>query len=553
MNYVKDKLKVFLEKIRKNKRLLYLSLVSVLALFCLVLNVTFSFLSSNFSSGGANVIVGDLKYRMVINEVELDESVGTKIPSNTIVGDRIILTKSGKTEQFNIILNSLNDIDTKYEIVYKVCADVNCTSFIDTPDDVQVAYHIDTPYVSGELKANKSKYIYLVTDNQTSNDYYIQVGLNVGYSHNTLALTNQITNDFSPLGLEGFISIIGYVNGVEVDAFPTEPNYETGITCSYKDGTVSNARGVFTYSASKGWEVDVFGLNRSLTTCRVDFTEVLKVTYEVLSNRYDCANLAAGSKPSNPVISYSGNCSVIQDTANTDGTHTWRMKLLSSGNLSVNGMIYIDAFLVGGGGGGGNGSGDYNRDQNHYGGSGGGGGYTLTQKNIRLDNKNGTYQIVIGAGGTATVAGGTTAAFGYNIGGGGAGGSYSGTGGVGGSGGGGWSHNNSTGSIGGSYGNAGGDGSGWYTRKGGAGQGTTTCEFGEGTLSGCTRGDEFAYAGGGGGGCNGGAGGAGGGGHGDGYAATPNTGGGGGGSRCAEGNIGGAGGSGVVVIRDVRL
>ena len=411
---------------------------------------------------------------------------------------------------------------------------------------------------------NKSKSIKLVSDNQDDKDYYVQINLNVGYAHNELALTNQISNDFAPGSLEGNLSIIAYVNGVEVESFPTEPNYETGITCLYKSGNTSDARGVFRYSAEKGWEVDIFGLNRSLTTCRVDFTEVLKVTYEVLSTRYDCANVQAGSKPTDSLIKYTGNCTLVQDTENTDGTHTWRMKLLTSGELSVEGLIYIDAFLVGGGGGGGGSS--YSNGTTFQGG-GGGGGYTLTQKSIRLDNKNGSYSIVIGAGGSSGQAGSSTTAFGYKSNG-GEGGTYI-AGGAGGSGGGGGGYTNTTdgvntstpGAAGGSYGSNGETTSNRYTGTGGTGQGTTTCEFGEGTTTSCDNGDSHVYSGGGGGAgrkgtsAGGGTGGTGGGGQGHCYGyygagctgsnGTDNTGGGGGGT-------GKTGGSGIVVIRDVR-
>lgn len=178
----------FLTKIKTNKSLMYLLCISILLLACISLNITLAVFSNGFKGGGANISIDNLKYRMVINEVELNESVGTNIPSNTIIGDRIILLKAGKTEQFNTNLISLNDIDTKYEIVYKVCSDINCASFIDTPEDIEIAYHIDTPYVNGELKANKSKTITLVSDNKSDTDYYVQIGLNVGYSHNTLAL-----------------------------------------------------------------------------------------------------------------------------------------------------------------------------------------------------------------------------------------------------------------------------------------------------------------------------------------------------------------------------
>ncbi len=236
MNKYKEKIGNILNKIKGNKRVMYLTFCIVLILFCLTLNVTFSLMTQNKNINEANIIIGDLKYKMVINEVTTDESVGTKLPSNTIIGDRIILLKAGKTEQFNMIFSSLNEIDTKYEIIYRVCTDVNCTSFIDTPNTIQIAYHIDTPDVSGTISAGKMKSIILVSDNQDDKDYYVQIDLNVGYAHNELVLTNQISNNFSPGSLEGNLSIIAYVDGVEVETFPTEPNYETGITCLYKNG-----------------------------------------------------------------------------------------------------------------------------------------------------------------------------------------------------------------------------------------------------------------------------------------------------------------------------
>ena len=550
MNKYKEKIGDILNKVKKNKRILYLTFCTVLILFCLTLNVTFSYFNKTKNINGANITIGDLKYQMIINEVELNESVGTKLPSNTIIGDRIIKLKAGKTEQFEVNLISQNSIDTKYEIIYKVCTDEYCTKFMDSnPSSINISYYFETPDIYGIVKAGKLKSVKLVSDNESDIDYYVQIDLNVGYIHNELALTNQISNNFTPGSLEGNLSIIAYVDGVEVETFPTEPNYETGITCSYKDGSVSTARGVFKYVAGKGWVVDVFELDRSLTTCRVDFTEVLKVTYEVLSKRYDCANLEAASKPSDPVIKYTGNCSVLSDTENTDGTHTWRMKLLTSGTLTVNGLIYIDAFLVGGGGGGGHGGGSIS--DTNYGGPGGGGGYTKTQKNIRLDNKTGNYSITIGSGGAASSNGGTTSAFTYSI----SGGNGSATlkaGGTGGSGGGGLSGNKNAGGAGGSDGGSGSAGTcGAYCSYGGSGQGSTTREFGE------TTGELYAGGGGGGGGVSG-AGGAGGGGaggnwnNGVGSSGTANTGGGGGGAGSVNQYGGASGGSGVVVIRDVR-
>ena len=222
---------------------------------------------------------------------------------------------------------------------------------------------------------------------------------------------------------------------------------------------------------------------------------------------YSCANGSAGSEPY--FLTYSGNCTVIDD-----GDGNWRVKFLSAGTntLTFTANMQIDAFLVGGGGGG---------------------GYTTTEKNISIQSDE-NYVITIGSGGGGGGGtGGTTSAFDFSARGGG--GNNKGSGGSGGS-------------------------------NGGQGGGTT-CEFGEGTASGCTKGTSYAYAGGGGGGGGGQAGGAGGvrggGSGGRGYKDYSHPGNGGTGAANTGGGGGGGGqliledepsygGSGIVVIRNAR-
>jgi len=218
---------------------------------------------------------------------------------------------------------------------------------------------------------------------------------------------------------------------------------------------------------------------------------------------YSCANGSAGSSPYD--LEYGGNCTVINDE---DGN--WRVKLLSTGTntLTLRKTTAVDVFLVGGGGG--SGAVTYNVN---YSSAGGAGGYTTTQKNVILDGGT-SYSVTVGGGGapvygtaysggaSSIVVGDTT----YSAagGGGGTGSSWYASasgygasytyGGSGGSGGGGVGYTGQDPTSGGSYGN---NGAGGY---GGTGQGTTTCEFGEGTTSGCDKGDEYAYSGGGAGG-----------------------------------------------------
>ena len=311
---------------------------------------------------------------------------------------------------------------------------------------------------------------------------------------------------------------------------------------------------------------------------------------------YSCENASEGSSPY--ILTYTGNCTVIDD-----GDGNWRVKFLTSGDLTMSKALDVDIFLVGGGGGGGKGfKSAYNVGIYSYvgwGGSGGGGGYTKTYSGINIVAST-SYTITIGAGGTAQNDG-SASSFkqGSTVIGTAAGGKAGGTqsaGGAGGSGGGGGGYlvaSTRYAGDGGSYGNSG-TASGEECLTSGAGQGSTTCEFGEGTLSGCTKGDEYAYAGGGGGGggtviyksasnsegygttqpkacyigdsygntvnCHGDGGIRGG--QGGGLSGTPsnsgrtpavaNTGGGGGGGGARDSASGEAGASGIVIIRNAR-
>lgn len=247
-------------------------------------------------------------------------------------------------------------------------------------------------------------------------------------------------------------------------------------------------------------------------------------------------------------FSYTGECLFFaEDNGN------WRLKLLTSGVLTLLRKTKVDIFAVGGGGGGGNGN------DGSYGGQGGGGGFTATVKAKSLA-KNVSYTVTIGAGGAAHTPGGAssfgelcTAQGGWYGANGGDGGGYGGSGGgVPGSTANTWAKR--AGGAGGSDGSDGLTTNEIYTAVG-KGQGTTTRAFGDA--------DGELYAGGGGGGGTwgakssgpGGAGGDGGGGNGnkfrmDGLPGETNTGGGGGGGGGH--NAGGAGGSGIVILRSAR-
>ena len=92
-------------------------------------------------------------------------------------------------------------------------------------------------------------------------------------------------------------------------------------------------------------------------------------------------------------FSYTGECLFFaEDNGN------WRLKLLTSGVLTLLRKTKVDIFAVGGGGGGGNGN------DGSYGGQGGG-GYTATVKAQSLA-KNVPYTVTIGPGGAGGAGGG---------------------------------------------------------------------------------------------------------------------------------------------------
>lgn len=339
-------------------------------------------------------------------------------------------------------------------------------------------------------------------------------------------------------------------------------------------GNVITGYTVKAYAASTGGTALGTCTTTGALTCTLGAPLVDGTTYwaEVVAT-----NVKGDSQPSTPRVSFLLNPNAIGGNniyVITDGTgQQWRVhEFLTTGNQTFKPNAGFDAqyLVVAGGGGGGN--------PNDRTGGGGGAGGMLEGTQAVL--KNGTYNVTVGAGGTATNNGansvfGTATAIG-----GGRGGTNNRAAATGGSGGGGY-HNSPQGytTTAGTAGQGNAGGSGWDSGNvslgfyggggggaGGRGQNTTIGAQGLG-IGGAGKassitGTSKMYAGGGGGGTQvfaqvapGGTGGGGNGAHNDNSAPTagaPNTGGGGGGGsvRIGTGGFDGAsGGSGVVVIR----
>ena len=480
--------------IKSNKRYKYTLIVIIMLLFISIIGYSLSIFNKDNSMLVANIKVNDLVFNMTTNSGESD--------------DRILRLQAGKTESFYVRLKNLNKIDAKYELKFIVCSDSVCTNTSsDLPNNVRIFADSN---VNGQITSGNDNIveIELFTINSSSNDVYIKLDLNAGYTWNDLALDNQIElislNDNKQ---NKIIDILAYVDGIEAEEYPRSCNYLTKI---------------------KGYNGDIeVSIPNSYVVCDRK-TNTWKMVVDVLVKKI-VINFTY--KEGAPAFTYTGNFEI----ANGDNAD-WKIYFLTSGTLTfIEEPPRIDVFLVGGGGGGGQGW--------NSAGAGGGGGYTKTVTNVVISN-NKDYAIVVGEGGTVTDTaksndGGSSSAFGFSVSGGQGGGGInrSNINWVGGNGGsGGANYNNTTG--------AGSDGS--NATSGGTGQGTTTREFGESTGK--------LYSAGGQGGDNTGSsspknppidetGGA------AGVKPPANRGGGGGGSNHYNINNATAGGSGVLVIR----
>ena len=403
---------------------------------------------------------------------------------------------------------------------YKLYSNMSIT-FYESDEENKNAYVLLTLPLKGDLEKgfDNVKYMYLYNSKENPiNDNSIKVTLDHNNNKNEKTYI-KVLNGSAYGTLPSLIR-----SGYKFLGWFTE---KTGGLLITKDSTVTKN---YNHTLYAHWE----------------YTDIL---YEVISTNYKCSNAQVGSSYA---FTYTGDCEIVDD-----GNNSWRIRLLTSGDLTFSRNVFIDAFLVGGGGGGGTGCYYYAC------GSGGGGGYTLTKKQINLE-ANTAYPIVIGAGGKSYTDGESSKAFGFTAAGGlhgqSSGAEKAGDGGS--AGGKAAQYSPQPGASDGGD-DPGGSAKGQRSKAGPNGETGTTREFGEETGA--------LYAGGGGASgyyhstsgavVPGGAGGAGGGGTGGkvgettddsgrGSNGTNNTGGGGGGAWPA--NWGGTGGSGIVIIRNKR-
>ena len=211
--------------IKNDKKTKNLTIFSIILMFIFTIGYSLSIFTGNRNYNVANINVNSLAFNLTTNSGE----------SN----DRVLHLKAGKTESFDITITNLNDIDTKYELIYKICNNSDCTQQYDVtmmPDGINVG--LDTSYeneVTGTLKVGAKVHVKILTENNTDSDYYIILGMQAGYIWNDLALLNLFDKFYKST------SIIAYVEGVEVDKYPDSCSYKPSVK-AYKNGEKINLK-----------------------------------------------------------------------------------------------------------------------------------------------------------------------------------------------------------------------------------------------------------------------------------------------------------------------
>ena len=238
--------------IKDSKRLLFLSLLSMIIVFCIVLNFTFSAFTQSTNKRAADLTVSSLVYSKSVNGNDTD----------------IISAPAEEITRSNVVIVAENAYNTKYEITYEVCTDSACNNVVSKPSDFEVYYSSKTvDSVSGSVTPDGTKKIRLVIKNDTNTDYYIRIGINSGYAHNALTLTGQISEEY----VEDDLIVKTIINGNEEENFPTTHKFDTSVNCVQLDNKPINTTGRVLWDGDK-WVFTVYNLTENRTQCTVNFT-----------------------------------------------------------------------------------------------------------------------------------------------------------------------------------------------------------------------------------------------------------------------------------------
>lgn len=274
---MKTKINDFYKLISKNKKTKFFTIVIIIFVFIVTIGYSLAFFTLQSRNPVANIVINNLKFNMTTNGGQSD--------------DRILKLKAGTKEQFNVALTNLNNIATKYEIIYEICSDSNCTG---TNEELAKKINVQNdcssnPKISGKIYPGNSNKIdsLIYTQNFGTEDIYIKLSLKAGYTWNDLILTNQIGNGSLSMEQIKILSFIVTDQGTtQVEELPSSCAYNAKMKAFDENGEISfeSSRVLCDYSTSK-WSIQLNDLEKLPDTINIYFT-ALNASADSLAKSY---------------------------------------------------------------------------------------------------------------------------------------------------------------------------------------------------------------------------------------------------------------------------
>ena len=230
----------------KGKKIYFLVLILIT-----ILVTTFYFSYAIFSNtqeehGKLNIVAGTLNY---------------KVKGEDIYNNQIEVTKN-TTRTITLTVTSLNEIDSKYELYYK----------IDSNKNVEVGYDSNTKdSVKGIIKKNASKEITVIIRNNSSNKITVTFGVHGGLANLEYDDIKEYGLALNELKLNDVVIAWNYIgNKTKPTSFPKKNSgYSVeSVSCTNADGSFNNS----------SWKLEVTNISGVTATCTLTFTDTYRET-----------------------------------------------------------------------------------------------------------------------------------------------------------------------------------------------------------------------------------------------------------------------------------
>lgn len=295
MSKIRDFRKTFQAICKKN------TLVIIMIIFlCPILGLSYAnFVINTDDYRASEMYIGKLLYSL-----KVDDNATNKIS-----------VKANSEIETTIEVTSLNEIMTKYKLVYE------------SNPDIKIIYASDENEItSGSITSSKKSSL-LITNN-SENDIEVSFYVIGGYYNNDVSdivVDNKYTEINDPY--RKYSSTINYyVNGV------FQPNLNIGLIYRMESYSCENNETLTYYPYTNKIEIYPYLSN---TSCNVN----LKYKENNPLYSYSCANGSYGMEPYN--YKYTGDCEVIEEDSDN-----WKIKFLTNGTFSTSVDTPLDLLVV---------------------------------------------------------------------------------------------------------------------------------------------------------------------------------------------------------------